>query len=272
MKCGTGQEGWARMISSTLEPQQGKQGKALETIDTADWRLDTVAALSAPFVSPWTGETAPVGSLVKKATTARLNKKQTLTISIPNASALFLNVARRAYAEALQIRLEHVTPKARDTSISLEDQTAFAYLEHMFEAVVCAHTAVEAYVNELLPADRSYDRKNKHGVLETLSKDTIERRASLIEKVSTFLPQALGVRSPKGVHRAYSDLQGLIKVRDRLIHMKSIDRKSSGPDVDTIWHRLLECESPIDQAMSVIRYFAPAGDARPRWLAKMPKT
>lgn len=244
----------------------------MQTIDSVDWRIDTVAALTAPFVSPWTGETAPVGSLIKKVTTARLNKKQTLTISIPNASALFLNIARKAYAEAQQIRLENVTGRARDTSISLEDPTAFAYLEHMFEAVVCSHTAVEAYVNELLPADRLYERKSKQGALETLSKDEIERRAPLIEKVSTFLPQALGVRSPKGVHRAYSDLQGLIKVRDRLIHMKSIDRKSSGPDVDTIWHRLLVCESPIDQAMAVIKYFAPMGDARPRWLAKMPKT
>lgn len=243
----------------------------METIDTADWRLDTVASLSEPFVSPWTGETAPVGSLIKKATTAQLSKKQTLTISIPNASALLLNVARRAFADAQHIRLEHVMLQTRATSITLEDPQAFAYLEHMFEAIICAHTAVEAYVNELLPEDLSYDRKNKQGVIETLSKPEVERRASLIEKVSAILPTALGVRSPKGVHRAYSDLQALIKVRDRLIHMKSIDRKSSGPDVDTIWHRLLVCESPIDQAMSVIRYFAPQGDARPRWLLKMPK-
>lgn len=243
----------------------------METIDNADWRIDTVAVLSEPFFSPWTDDTAPVGSLVKRATIARLNRKQTLTITIPNASALFLSVARKAFAEAHSIRLAYVASKSRDPNISLDDQITFAYLEHMFEAVVCAHTAVEAYVNELLPADRSYERTSRQGVVETLSKDEIERRASLTEKVSTFLPQALGIRSPKGVHRAYSDLQALSRVRDRLIHMKSIDRKSSGPDADTVWHRLLICDSPIDQAMSVIRYFSPVGDARPRWLSKMPK-
>lgn len=243
----------------------------METLETADWRIDTVASLRQPWTSPWIGETAPAGSLVKKATIAKLNRKQTLTITIPNASALFLNTARRAYSEALTIRREHIATRARLSDISLDDKTAFAYLECMFEAVVCAHTAVEAYVNELLPADTQYERLNRQGVTEVLSKEEIERRASLTEKVSTFLPQALGITSPKGIHRAYSDLQSLTKIRDRLIHMKSVDRKSSGPEADTVWHRLIICDSPIEQAMSVIKYFAPPGDARPRWLALMPK-
>jgi hypothetical protein len=243
----------------------------LETFETTDWRIDTLASLREAWTSPWTGQTVPAGALMKKVTVAQLNRRQTLTVSIPNASALFLNIARRAYSDAQRIQREHIAGKSRDHAISLDDQTAFAYLEHMFEAVVCAHTAVEAYVNELLPADRSYERKNRQGVIETLSKGEIERRASLLEKVSSFLPEALGVTSPKGIHRAYSDLQALTKIRDRVIHMKSVDRKSSGPDVDTVWHRLLVCGSPVDQAMSVIRYFAPVGDARPRWLSTMPK-
>lgn len=243
----------------------------METFETADWRIDTLASLSEPWTSPWTGQTVPAGALIKKVTVAQLNRRQTLTVSIPNASALFLNIARRAYADAQRIRREHIAGKTKDKEISLEDQTAFAYLEDMFEAIVCAHTAVEAYVNDLLPADRSYGRKNRQGIAEALSKGEIERRASLLEKVSTFLPEALGVTSPKGIHRAYSDLQALTKIRDRVIHMKSVDRKSSGPEVDTVWHRLLVCESPVDQAMSVIRYFSPAGDARPRWLTTMPK-
>lgn len=142
----------------------------------------------------------------------------------------------------------------------------------MFETVVCAHTAVEAYVNELLPSDAVYERKDRQGKVETLLKNEVERRASLTEKVSMLLPKALGIRSPKGIHRAYSDLQALTKIRDRLIHMKSIDRKSSGLENDTIWHQLLICDSPIEQAMSVVRYFAPTGELKPHWLSKMPKT
>lgn len=243
----------------------------METLDTADWRINTVTSLAEDWTSPWTGQTAPAGSLVKVSTIARLNRKQTLTVSIPNASALFLNVARRAYAGAQLIRREHISVNTCDDNISLNDEMAFAYLEHMFEAVVCSHTAVEAFVNDMLPADRGYERKNKQGLKEMLSKDEIERRASLTEKVATFLPEALSLKSPKGIHRAYSDLQALTKIRDRLIHMKSVDRKSSGPDVDTVWHKLLVCESPIDQAMSVIKYFSPSQNAGPRWLAAMPK-
>lgn len=243
----------------------------VEALENAEWRIDTVTTLSKPWTSPWTGETSPAGTLVKKVTVARLNRKQTLTVTIPNASALFLNIARRAYSEALSIRREHIHSNARRTGISLDDKTAFAYLESMFEAVICANTAVEAFVNELLPADRTYNRKNRHGEIEILSKEDIERRASLSEKVGTFLPVAIGIKSPKGIHRAYSDLQALTKIRDRLIHMKSIDRKSSGPEVDTVWHQLVICESPVDQAMSVIRYFVPKDDKCPRWLTSYPK-
>lgn len=243
----------------------------METFESADWRIDTLATLSEAWTSPWTGHTVPAGALIKKVTVAQLNRRQTLTVSIPNASALFLNIARRAYAGAQRIRQEHIAGRTTYSEIALDDETGFAFLEHMFEAVVCAHTAVEAYVNELLPADRTYERKNQQGIAEVLSKAEIERRASLLEKVSTFLPEALGVTSPKGIHRAYSDLHALTKIRDRVIHMKSVDRKSSGPEVDTVWHRLLLCESPLDQAMSVIRYFAPTGGALPRWLSIMPK-
>ncbi|SDC80400.1 hypothetical protein SAMN05428966_102372 [Massilia sp. PDC64] len=242
-----------------------------ETIDNADWRIDTLAAVGQAWQNPWTGELVPVGTLLKKVTVAKLNKKQTLTVTIPNASALLLNIARRAYIAAVEVRRQHVYSKTREPELHLQEQLAFAYLESMFEAVICAHTAVEAYVNELLPEGVTYTRLNRNGEAEILSKEQIERRASLIEKVSKFLPEALGKRSPKGIHRAYSDLQALTKLRDRLIHMKSADRKSSGPDVDTVWHRLLTCDSPIDQAMSVIKYFAPVGDAAPRWLGKMPR-
>ena len=242
-----------------------------ETIDSVDWRIDTVTSLAEPWTSPWTGERYPAGTLIKKSTIAKLNRHQTLTVTIPNASALLLNVARRAYAHAVEIRKAHVAPNSRLAELHIPDTETFSYLEHMFEAIICSHTAVEAYVNELLPAEINYRRTNRHGEVEEMSKDQVERKASLLEKVADVLPQALGVTSPRGIHRAYTDLQSLTKIRDRLIHMKSQDRKSSGPEVDTIWHRLLTCDSPIDQAMSVIKYFAPTGQSRPRWLTKMPK-
>ena len=243
----------------------------METLDNADWRIDSLNSLAEPWHNPWSNQIVPIGTLIKKVTIARWNKKQTVTLTIPNASSLFLSVATRAYAAATLLKTENLFIKARDTEFSFPESAAFTYLEHMFEAVICAHTAVEAYVNEILPTDRTYVRATRGGPTEILTKDEIERRASLTEKVATFLPEALGVRSPKGIHRAYSDLQALTKIRDRLIHMKSADRKSSGPEIDTIWHQLLTCGSPVDQALSVIRYFANASSPAPRWLTKIPK-
>ena len=76
-----------------------------------------------------------------------------LTVNLPNATALFFNIALRAYTDARQIlennSLLHSPGSPKEAELS--DMDAFRYIELMLTAVVAAHTGIEAYVNEHLP-------------------------------------------------------------------------------------------------------------------------
>jgi hypothetical protein len=87
----------------------------------------------------------------------------------------------------------------------------------------------------------------------------------LDEKLKRVLPQAHNIKSPSGT-KAWQDFKELKGLRDRLVHMKSIDRKASGPEHQTIWGLLLE-KQPVafpEVAYRLIACFEPLVRDR-RW-------
>jgi hypothetical protein len=60
----------------------------------------------------------------------------------------------------------------------------------------------------------------------------------LDEKLKSIIPLAHSVKSPAGT-KVWDGYLNIRKIRDRLIHLKSVDRKSSGPDFQTIWGLML---------------------------------
>ena len=96
------------------------------------------------------------------------------------------------------------------------------------------------------------------------------RSLSLDEKLTSILPEILEIRSPKE-DRSWQGYQKLKKVRDRIIHMKKEDRRSSGPEAPTLWHTLFKVGSPFVQAKDIIDYFVKAMESKPRWHNECPK-
>jgi len=84
------------------------------------------------------------------------------------------------------------------------------------------------------------------------------------------LPKILGTESPKGNSKAWEDFKSLEKLRNRITHMKTEDRKSAPLEQDTVWHALVTASPPHLQALSVIMYFAEYLDPKPRWIIKYP--
>ena len=48
--------------------------------------------------------------------------------------------------------------------------------------------------------------------------------------------------------------------------MKTEDRKSSGPENDTLWHELIKLGTPHIAAFEVIKYFTSKMDNPPQWV------
>ena len=198
-------------------------------------------------------------------TTEKLSGRN-VSFGLPSAPALYLNLARHAHARRTTVAIEtafvvHPSPQGIWPE---EHRPVFDFFEAFTAEVVFSFTAVEAFVNESIPKSFSYSWKNGKEVRK-LSGADIERYVPLDEKLKRVLPQAHQIPSPAGT-RPWQNFKELKKIRDRLVHMKSIDRSSSGPEQQTIWGLMLEkmkCNFP-EVAYELIGTYKPVVQNR-RW-------
>lgn len=140
----------------------------------------------------------------------------------------------------------------------------------MIQSIVLAFTAIEAFANETIPSDYIYGRHHRSEIiLQAVGKTEIERRITIDEKLCEVLPDVLKCKSPKGSScwQAYKKLR---ETRDRIIHMKTEDRRSSGPEIETIWKAIVTSPAPHRAAKSLIEHFGKSMEVMPKWLQLIP--
>lgn len=231
-----------------------------------DWRMQDIMFLKEDFHNPWTGETIPQGRQITLQSVTQLTKKKQLSIVLPNATALFINSSKRAWIDAKKIRkYSNIDESIKDEVRFNTTAESFDYVERVMESIVMAFTALESFVNENIPNDFEYHANRKSEIiLEVLDKSKIERLISLDEKLGCVLPEALGVETPKG-KKCWPGFKELKGIRNRIIHLKNADRRSSGPDIPTLWHSIFKINAPHIQAKTVIDYFVEKTGTQPRW-------
>ncbi len=236
-----------------------------EMVNGTDWRLQTQGSLSEDWKSPWTGDTHLKGSKITVISIIELTKKKHLTLPIPNATASCLNISKKTWLEARELRKASGLDKSIKNQVSFRcDSDAIDYLELIMQSIVFAFTALEAFVNEIIPSDFRYEKKSKKAT-EIYTKEEIERWVSIDEKLDKIIPTILKVGTPKGRDRSWQGFKDLKNIRDRLIHMKSDDRKSSGPEAKTIWTELMKTEPPYILAFTIVKYFIGDQGSTPSW-------
>ena len=201
----------------------------------------------------------------------RLGSKKLLTIAVPNAPALFLNISARSWSEAEEIRKRNGIDNPTEINVEFSGNSeAFDYLERVIESVTMAFSGLEAFVNEMIPEDYHYETFwRSEIILERMDKTQIERYLPLTEKFESVLPKALNTNSPKG-RDFWGEFIKLKKIRDRIIHMKTADRESSGPDNPNLWHELFRVSCPHRQAIKMIDFFLKETNAQPKWRESYP--
>jgi hypothetical protein len=231
-----------------------------------DWRMQDVHFLGEDWKSPWTGQVSLKGTQITLQSITQLTRKKQLCVALPNATALCLSSSMRAWNEAKKIRKESNIDGSIKEQVEFDSRAeSFNYIERVMESIVMAFTALEAFVNENIPDDYEYHAHRKSEViLKVMDKKAIERWLSLDEKLSEVLPDAKSVDSPKG-SKCWQGYKELKNTRDRIIHMKKEDRRSSGPEIPTLWHKLFKVNAPYIQAKEVIDYFVKKTGVKPRW-------
>lgn len=230
-----------------------------------DWRIHAVTELAEDWLCPWSSQTFPKGSKIIGTSLIKLNNDKHIGVPVPNATASCLNISHNCWVKAKELRENSNIDKSIKKQVAFNQESdAINYLELMMQSIIFAFTALEAFVNEIIPDDYVYEKQGQK-CKEIYNKNEIERWLSIDEKIGQILPIAINVESPKGKHNSWNDLLKLKKIRDRLVHMKSADRLSSGPEKSTIWSELIKAEPPYRQAFSIVSYFIKKMQCEPRW-------
>jgi hypothetical protein len=193
----------------------------------------------------------PAGTGLGMMATVEHFAKREVSFGLPSAPALFLNMARRAHAKRTLTDLSTVFTAHPQGIWPENHKPLFDYFEDFSCEVIFSFTALEAFANEVIPQGFTYqfksDKKAKPVILD---KSEIERRVSLAEKLNRVIPEACSCPSPKGA-KSWQAFKELKSVRDRLIHLKSIDRKASGPENQTVWGLMLDKQSVVFAELTV---------------------
>ncbi|PMM74504.1 hypothetical protein BCT47_02930 [Vibrio splendidus] len=235
-------------------------------MDIEDWRLNLVSHITEDTILKWNNQKLKKGTVIKTVSVVQLNKKKLLTVPVPNATSMCLKVSYERFTQADSIRqTSGIRKSIKKNQTFKSDKDAIDYAEFMFESVIMAYTAIEAFANEHIPDDfETWEPKKNAIIAERKTKSDIERFDSTSNKLSIILPQVFDSQSPKGT-KYWQDFVALKRIRDRIIHMKTEDRRSSGHEVDTLWNQIYKIEAPYRQAMSIIKFFVKNMDVAPRW-------
>lgn len=210
----------------------------MELLEKEDWRFHAIG---------------PGGTgLFILATSENPSKlsNRVFSFGLPSAPALYLSLAidarnRRNFYNLLNLFIEHPKPQG----IWPEEHTdLFGFFQEFAAEVIFAFTAIEAFANEVIPSGYVHKWTNSRREKVDLNASEIERQVSLDEKLRNVIPTAHNIKSPVGT-LAWEKYQKLKKVRDRLIHLKSLDRRASGPEDQTIWG-LMIAEKDADFALT----------------------
>jgi hypothetical protein len=163
---------------------------------------------------------SPLGDGIAAIATEERFKGLTVGFGLPSAPALMLHLAYESFAayrstDVIEFFDRHPQGRWPD-----DQKPLFNFFERFISHVVFSFTALESFTNEVVPLGYSYRTIDRNTSKEVIySRDEIQRYISLDEKLSTLLPDALGIESPKGLH-TWRDFKKLKKVRNRVIHLK----------------------------------------------------
>jgi hypothetical protein len=201
--------------------------------------------------------------LASVATSERIEGR-VVGFGLPSAPAVFLHLAHRAYCKVSDVNPLSLFDQ-HPQGIWPDDQgPLFDFLEDIITHVTFAFTALEAFANEQIPDGYSHTFSHeKTAETKTYGKEEVERYINLDEKLHLHLPTILQVPSPKGT-KGWEPYRKLKRLRDRIIHLKAVDRKPSGSEDETIWGDLLRAHAEpfCGHAHALMGHYKPAVENR----------
>lgn len=142
----------------------------------------------------------------------------------PNMIALYLSIADKSYKMAKELYDTNILPNiknATDTKTYYIDSSAsiqitLDFIEGLISAVVFSFTAVEGFVNSIIPLNFLFEYKDK-GLVDC---DWLQRNLCLEEKIKKVIPKAYSFKFHAKDVNNWERFITHKKYRDSLIHLK----------------------------------------------------
>lgn len=151
----------------------------------------------------------------------------------PNSITLSYSKSWKEYSQALKIYDEIVRPNLKPgITYDVTDKDLrklYDYFEHIQASIISIYSAIEALGNVAIPNGYSQTVKNNKGVMETWSKENIERWKATTEKIGKIVPEILKIASPS-TEWFWQDFLALKAIRDDIIHQKQSARDPNKAD------------------------------------------
>lgn len=158
-----------------------------------------------------------------------------ISFGLPNASALFIGNAYKLYRMAKEIKQKAIKKLKYER---LPDNLVFSFYEKLMGSILFSFCSIEAFANLLIPDDH-YHYKQKEKIYFAESKNTIERWEPIEIKLCEIIPEVYKIDSPKG-YKVWQDYKILKNIRDRIVHLKTIDQQAGRHAQESIWEVLFK--------------------------------
>lgn len=238
-----------------------------KSISEYDWRLQTIITLTEDAISPY-GTPMKKGEPLVKIHPLKVRGVE-VNIFTPNPTAMFLNLSNVSYDQSIKI----FNFKELLKTSNFNEKDYFNSLEYYMASIIFAFTALETFANYSIPDSYEFKKlREDNKCLEIYDKEKIEKNINLDLKLGEILPEVFNIQSFKGTSlwEEYLDLK---KIRDRLIHLKTIDTEynRTGDPYNHLWNDLINNGEIINysiKAKKIIEYFLK--NKKPRWFIDCP--
>lgn len=145
---------------------------------------------------------------------------------------------------------------AADIFRVLDNDKVFEYVQSSMGVVVSLITAVESFVNLIIPADHTVERINRKGEKETLDKAQIVRKFSIEDKLE--IVAAVKAKADLKQQTFWNSFKTVKDLRDDIIHFKKMDN-----NINQMWRPIIESffdsdlQKFFDDVVAMIVYLHP---------------
>jgi len=147
---------------------------------------------------------------------------------LPNMTAVFLDCSNRLYEATASYFIFKNFSQVKGVYSPTDYDLFIQILQQRVGSVIYAFLAFESFINDVIPEDYVYT--NTKG--EKRDKNYIAEKFSMEDKITLILQDIYGItKIDDKIYQKYKNTKDL---RDRIMHLKEIDKRTSDVNEDTI--------------------------------------